>query len=84
MKLLYVFLLIASANSNAADFTIDKNTKNSYNIYDWNTGNTYYGQYNGKRTVKLYPKTIVNDRDAITPGSYTVKGPYDWKPYSDD
>lgn len=83
MKLLYVILLIASSNSNAADFTVSKSTKNSYNIYDWNTGNTYYGQYNGKRTVKLYPKTIVNDEAIVAPGSYTVKGPYDGSPYDD-
>ena len=84
MKLLYILLLIVFTNSNAADFTIDKKTKNSYNIYDWNTGNTYYGQYNGKRTIKLYPKSIVDDDKVYYPRGYTIKGPYDGDPYSND
>lgn len=84
MKLFYIIVLLASTNSTATDFTINKSGKNSYNVYDWNTGNTYYGQYNGKRTLKLYPKTIVDDDKVLYPRGYTVKGPYDGDPYSDD
>jgi hypothetical protein len=73
-------LLVTSAN--ATDFTVEKKSKNSYNIYDWNTGNTYYGEHNGKRMMKIYPKTIVDSDNVLYPRSYEMrKGPYDGDPY---
>lgn len=84
MRLSYLLLFLISTSAVAADYTISKPNKRGYNVYDWNTGNTYYGQYNGKRTIKLYPKTIVDDDKVLYPRGYTVKGPYDGDPYSDD
>jgi hypothetical protein len=85
MKTLLILLLITQP-ATAADFSVEKKYKNSYNIYDWNTGNTYYGKYNGKRMTKIYPKTIVDSDNVLYPRSYEIKGysesgPYDGDPY---
>jgi hypothetical protein len=85
MKTLLILLLITQT-ATAADFSVEKKYKNSYNIYDWNSGNTYYGKYNGKRMMKIYPKTIVDSENVLYPRSYEFKGysessPYDGDPY---
>ena len=80
-SILILSLFISSAT--AADFSVEKKSKNSYNIYDWNTGNTYYGKDNGKRMMKIYPKTIVDSDNVLYPRSYEMRrGPYDGDPYS--
>lgn len=82
----FFILIMLLGSANAADYTVEKTYKNSYNIYDWNTGNTYYGKYNGKRMTKIYPKTIVDSENVLYPRSYEIKGysesgPYDGGPY---
>lgn len=79
-----LLLLLLSTQSHGADFYIEKKSKNSYNIYDSQTGNIYYGKNNGKRMTKIYPKTIVDDDNVLYPRGYEIKGPYDGDPYSDD
>ena len=79
-----IILAFLITSANATDFTVEKKFKNSYNIYDWNTGNTYYGQHNGKRMMKIYPKTIVDSDNVLYPRGYEVKNNYENDPYGAD